>query len=155
MPAATARACIGTLHESNVKFSVWGINWKDEESIEDRYAGTIPHGPARQTLLTGARVVVLPTTGMAAVQTALDALAMGRRVVWRMRREAFDRDFPALAVVSPYIHFYESQSELRELVAKLASAPLGSDTQERDARQIVRSEHTIVNRILAIAESFR
>ena len=78
MPAAAARACIGTLRESDVKFSVWGINWKDEESIEDRYPGPIPHGPARQALLTATRVVVLPTTGMAAVQTALDALAMGR-----------------------------------------------------------------------------
>jgi len=136
-------------------FGVWGMNWQDEEHIEDRYAGPIPHGPARHKLLTGTRVVVLPTTGMAAVQTALDALAMGRRVVWRMRREQLDRDFPDLAVVSPYIHFYESQSELAERIAKLAFAPLGSDKRDRDAMQLVRNEHTIVNRLLAIAETFR
>jgi len=155
MPAALARASVATLRESDVKFGVWGVNWQDEEHLEDRYAGPIPHGPARHKLLTGTRVVVLPTTGMDAVQTALDALAMGRRVVWRMRREQLDRDFPALAVVSPYIHFYESEGELAELIAKWALAPLGSDKQDRDAMQLVRRGHTMANRLLAIAESFR
>ncbi len=138
-----------------MKFGVWGINWQDEENLEDRYAGPIPHGPARHKLLTGTRVIVLPTTGMAAVQTALDALAMGRRVIWGMSRKAFDRDFPALAIVSPYIHFYQSKDELRELVAKLALAPLGSQKQDRDAMQVVRRGHTMANRLLAIAETFR
>ncbi|MCH7993947.1 MAG: hypothetical protein IIB57_05830 [Planctomycetes bacterium] len=155
LPAALVRASVDTLRESDLGFGVWGINWQDEENLEDRYAGPIPHGPARQTLLTGTRVVLLPTTGMAAVQMALDALAMGRRVIWGMRREQLDRDFPALAIVSPYIHFYESKDELREQVAKLAFAPLGSDKQDRDAMQLVRRGHTIVNRLLAIAETFR
>lgn len=155
MPAALARASVDTLRESDHRFRVWGINWQDEEHLEDRYAGPIPHGRARHKLLTGTRVVVLPTTGMAAVQTALDALAMGRRVVWRMRREQVDREFPTLAVVSPYIHFYQSKAELGEMVAKLASTPLGSDKQDGEVMQLVRRGHTIVNRLLAIAETFQ
>ncbi|MCH8147567.1 MAG: hypothetical protein IH987_06165 [Planctomycetes bacterium] len=154
MPAALARASVDTLRESDHRFRVWGINWQDEEHLEDRYAGPIPRGRARHKLLTGTRVVVLPTTGMAAVQTALDALAMGRPVVWRMRREQLDRDFPALAVVSPYIHFYQSESELGEQVARLGSVPLGRDKQDREVMQLVRRAHTTVNRLLAIVETF-
>ena len=92
---------------------------------------------------------------MAAAQTALDAMAMGRRVVWRMRREEFDFEYPALSAISPYIHFYQSRGELTEHVAKLASVPLGSLAQDRESMRLVRSEHTVVNRLLAIAKALR
>lgn len=155
-PAYMARAALNVVRDCQVPFRAWGSHWRmdDGEDILSP-AAPIPYGRDRRAMLADAVLVVLPTVGPEAVQAALDALAMGRRVAWRWTRDAFDREYPALSEVSSFVHFYQTRDALKVLVAELTSAPAGVRASDREAMELVRGKHGVIHRLRILVEAFR
>jgi hypothetical protein len=102
-----------------------------------------------------AGVMLVPDSSPLAVQTALDAMAAGARVVCRRPDEPFERLYPDLADLEPYFNFYRTTSELLSTMSRLATQTDPTSDSSAAARSAVRSEHTVARRLIAIVDTMR
>jgi len=154
-PATLARTSVETLLAQDCRVAVWGDNWPEFGAESDIRRGPIPTGEGLIELLRTARVVVLPDTSAWSVQTALDALAAGTAVVCRAADAPFEREYPELADLTRYLHFYRSQRGLADLVHRL-SLPVRTESREsREARLSVAARHTVARRLQFIVDTLR
>ena len=154
-PAMIARAAAERLSRAGCRVVVWGRNWPQLTEAQEIHRGPIPTGEALNVVFNTARVVLLPDSSPAGVQTALDALAAGTQVVCRRPDRPLEEEYPALIDLVPYLYFYRSSRELLDLVHDLTGRDEGVAERARAARAMVCREHTVAARLMAIVERVR
>lgn len=112
IPAAVARATARALAGAKLRFNLWGSNWPTDAAAQATRCGVIPSTEELPGVFGSADWIVLPWLSEIAVQTALDALAIGARIVLRGSPGAFTRDHPQVAPATPWIHFYYTADDL-------------------------------------------
>jgi hypothetical protein len=155
-PACIARATAETLAGSVKTLAIWGRNWSLDSRFRPVHRGPIPVGKALNDVFHLARQVVFTDSSEMAIQTALDALAAGVRVVCRAADDSFDRVHPGLAKLAPHFHFCRTQRELSNNVRRITTLDANSVREEAEtARALVLAEHTVSQRVLAIIDHIR
>ncbi len=117
--------------------------------------GVIPVGKQLNELFNATRIVVLPDFSATALQTALDALAAGVRVVCHAPDEPFEKTHPDLQPVARYLHLYRTRRELADTLGRLTSQRDNTTDETTSARAVVLAEHCVSHRLQLIADHVR
>lgn len=151
-PVAIGKAAVQSVRRSGCRVAVWGMNWPACADERITVCGRIPADAQLNDLFNATRIVVLPEASDPSIQTALNALAAGTRVIHRARHQAFATDHPGLASLQPFLHPYRTGSELTAKVQSLLSESQMHSNETEEARRIIHASHTIAHRLRAICE---
>ena len=155
VPVAVARSTVEALRRVGCPVSLWGANWRQVLQQGESWGGSVPMGSELNELFKRVAVVVLPDSGPVFMQLALDAMVACVPVICRTSQSGFERDYPGLADLSPYLHFYDTSSELAQIARSLKS---GSGVEAKNAlaaSEAIRNRHTVAHRLSTIVEAVR
>ena len=154
-PACVARAAVDALIADGHRVAVWGAHWTRVHRERTIARGAIPVGDDLNRIFNATSIVVFPELSAWAVQTALDALAAGAYALCRFSAESFCREYPGLADLESYLHFYRSRHDLTEIVRSVRSVAGTPAGRAEAARSIVLDKHTVSHRLQAITSRLR
>ncbi len=182
-PAVIAGCAARALVERGYRVGLWGANWPaialraaagaripsrtDPRRGPDPIAGAripsrtdprlgpIPVGSELNELLDATDIVLLPQSHELAVQTALDALAVGVRVILLSDAESFSKQYPGLEELLPHLCFYRTRRELVGTVSRLLLAEEEWIERAPAVRRLIQSNHSVATRLTGIVERLR
>ena len=151
-PVAIGQAAVRSVRRSGCRVAVWGMNWPACADERITVCGRIPTDAQLNEVFNTSRIVVLPEASDPSIQTALNALAAGARVIYRASSQAFATDHPGLASLQRFLHPYRTGSELTAKVQSLLSESQRHSNETEEARRMILAGHTIAHRLQTIYE---
>ena len=145
LPAAVTRATVRRLLRTGRRVTLWGQTGLDLQHDALDHRGPVPPSQPLHEILTGSRLLVLPTTSPTTIQTALDALALGKHVIVRRPDVNFETEYPGLTDVAVHLNFYATESELNKGLRQVDAH--GGGDGPGDAVTLVRTRHTVSARL--------
>ncbi|MCH7527204.1 MAG: glycosyltransferase [Planctomycetes bacterium] len=149
-PVAIGQAAVQSARRSGCRVAVWGMNWPACADERITVCGRIPTDAQLNEVFNATRIVVLPEASDPSIQTGLNALAAGARVIYRASSQAFATDHPGLASLQPFFHPYRTGSELTAKVRSLLSESQMPPNETEAARRMIHAGHTIAHRLQAM-----
>ncbi len=153
LPAAVTRASVRRLRRNNHRVTLWGptgLNLNDE-ALD--YRGPIPPSRPLRDTLAGSRVLVLPSTSPTTIQTALDALALGTRVIVRQPDVDFASEYPGLTDIADHLNLYATDSEFDRALRRGKTQDDGDGPAQAVA--LVQTRHTVAVRLKGLFADVR
>lgn len=161
-PPTLARTTVDALVQAGISVTVWGANWnRHSKSATNPHprmnlrGGPIPTGAELCAVFRSARMVLLPSVTPFTVQTALDGLAAGARVLCRRPEEPFEHLYPGLENVIPHLNLFETSRQLIDLVKKQKDWPHANSTHALAAQTVILRDHTASRRLASMVERLR
>lgn len=155
VPAALVRAAVAAVKAARQEPAIHGPLWMNAGAACGVVSGPWPAEQKLNKLFNGVTVVVLPFAGPAAVQAALDALAVGCRVVLREPDGGLVNAYPDLANLSPSLHTYSKRPELTDCIRRLIALGPVTGEERVGTRAAVMAEHTVAHRLSFILDHLR
>ena len=100
-------------------------------------------------------IVLLPQTHELAVQTALDALAAGVRVILWSDAESLAAQYPGLDDLLVHLCFYRTRRDLVGTVSRLLLTEAEWIERAPAVRTLITSKHSVACRLGSIVERLR
>jgi hypothetical protein len=154
-PATITRCSAQRLTAEGFRVSAWGSNWGLVHPGNEFSRGEIPVGGSLNDVFHSASVIVFPSFSRESLQMALDALCTGAAVVCYAPSVPFANEYPGLAALAPYLHFYRRSLELIEHLRFLTSRSEARREVCRAARALVQADHSVARRLLWIVDRLR
>ncbi len=153
-PRAAMREAVETLAAAGLRIGVWGRNAQCVGRGGVHGVGSIPAGEALHAALRTVGLLVVPWLDAAAVQIALDAMAVGKYVSVRGSADRFVKQFPGLSTLVPFLSFYRDRDELVACVR--ATLAVGEDSARRERlTALVDDEHSLRRRLMFLVDELR
>ena len=152
-PVMRASAAAEALIGAGFRIGVWGRNWPPVSALAEVLRGGIPQPEALNRLFNTARVVLIAETSLWGVQTALDVLAAGGRVIWYGERKRFECEYHRFAPIMEHFHLSQTTDDLLRQVTALVRAAAGDHPGA--VVGLIREEYSVARRLVQISDTIR
>ncbi len=147
-PSLLARLAVERLVKAGLQVKVWGRHWELSKGFAGIVQGEVPAPEDQNRVYNAASLVLCPFFTTATVQTVLDALAAGSRVLYRGPDVPVDTLYPQTSEVLALVPSYRRLTELSRAVTALTGGGHGDHPGRlAEARGLVLDRHTMTHRL--------
>lgn len=150
LPVMAAQREVLALMKAGYLVGAWGANWNRIAPTGVPICELIPDDESLNQIFNASKAIVFPYACPVIAQRALDALASGARVFVRRGPTSFERSYPGLADVAPFLHSYRTVAELVKRLPMVMNDP-----HREQAVAVIHNRHTVAHRLTDIFNRIR